>query len=250
MCGEHRRAVLKTIRERLRAKQPCRVVSTQLVEAGVDLDFPTVYRAEAGFDSIAQAAGRCNREGLLKLGITYVFESDEKPPAGLLRAAAEVGKELLTHYKDPLAPEAIEAYFRLLYWRRKHDWDKHGVMEKMSFDDDGNRALFQFREIASAFQMIRDDQLPVLVHYEAQHDSKAVTLWNALLAGKVPFLPQRELQPYLVSVRKHAVQQLISLGFVKEHESGVWLLLNFSIYSEHKGLDPASAKLDESLWSV
>ena len=246
MCGEHRRAILKTIRDRLIAKQPCRVVSTQLVEAGVDLDFPVVYRAEAGFDAIAQAAGRCNREGLLALGVTYVFEADDKPPAGLLRAAAEAGRELLPRYPDPLAPEAIEAYFRLLYWTQKRNWDKHKVMELMTFDRARGRALLQFREVASAFRMIRDDQLPILVPY----DAKAVILWDRLMDGKVSFIPQRELQPYLVSVRKEAVQQMKNRGFAMEHESGVWLLLNRSLYSEKKGLDPASSRLDESLWGV
>lgn len=246
MCGAHRRAALETIRKRLASKQRCRVVSTQLVEAGVDLDFPVVYRAQAGFDSIAQAAGRCNREGLLALGLTYVFEAEEKPPAGLLRAAAEAGKELLTKYPDPLAPEAIEAYFRLLYWTQKSNWDKHKVMEKMAFDSVRRRALLQFREVAAAFRMIRDDQLPVLVPY----DVKADHLRDKLLAGSVAFVPQRELQPYLVSVRKEAVQQMYRRGFVTEHESGVWLLLNRSLYSKDKGLDPESTRLDESLWSV
>jgi len=244
MCGAHRRTVLKMIRERLAAKQPCRVVSTQLVEAGVDLDFPAVYRAEAGFDSIAQAAGRCNREGLLALGVTYVFEADEKPPAGLLRAAAEAGKELLSKYRDPLAPEAIEAYFRLLYWIRKDSWDKYKVMDKMKFQS--GRALLQFREVANAFRMIRDDQLPILVAY----DTTATDLRDRLMAGNIPFIPQRELQPYLVSVRKQAMRQMEDRGFVMEHESGVWILLNRSLYSSHKGLDPASCRLDESLWSV
>ena len=246
MCGAHRRNVLKTIRERLVAKLPCRVVSTQLVEAGVDLDFPVVYRAEAGLDAIAQAAGRCNREGLLALGLTYVFEAEEKPPAGLLRAAADAGKEILPHYPDPLAPEAIEAYFRLLYWTQKSKWDKYNVMEKMKIDYARRRALLQFREVASAFRMIRDDQLPILVPY----DPKAADLCNKLMAGNVSFVPQRELQPNLVSVRKEAVRQMNDRGFVIEHESGVWLLLNRSLYSGHKGLDPASSRLDESLWSV
>lgn len=246
MCGAHRRIVLEKIRERLKAKLPCRVVSTQLVEAGVDLDFPVVYRAEAGFDSIAQAAGRCNREGLLALGVTYVFEAEEKPTAGLLRAAAEVGKELLSKYIDPLAPEAIEAYFRLLYWIRKDRWDKFKVMDKMGFDHQKGRALLQFREVADAFRMIRDDQLPVLVPY----NPAATNLWKKLMAGNVPFVPQRALQPYLVSVREDAVQQMYSRGFVTEHESGVWLLHNGSLYSGDKGLNPASCRLDESLWSV
>jgi CRISPR-associated endonuclease/helicase Cas3 len=246
MCGAHRRTVLKMIRERLKAKLPCRVVSTQLVEAGVDLDFPVVYRAEAGFDSIAQAAGRCNREGSLALGLTYVFEAEEKPPAGLLRSAAEVGKELLSKYPDPLQREAVEAYFRLFYWTQKSRWDKHNVMEKMAFDYQRGRALLQFREVASAFRMIRDEQLPILVPY----DSVAAVLCDKLMIGNVPFIPQRELQPYLVSVRKEAVRQMQDRGFVMEHESGVWILLNRSLYSSHKGLDPASSRLDESLWSV
>jgi CRISPR-associated endonuclease/helicase Cas3 len=244
MCGAHRRTVLKTIRKRLKENLPCQVVSTQLVEAGVDLDFPAVYRAEAGFDSIAQAAGRCNREGLLALGMTYVFESEEKPPAGLLRAAADAGKELLSIYPDPLAPQAIEAYFRLLYWNQQHNWDKYQVMEKTKFQN--NRALLQFREIADAFRMIRDDKLTILVPYDAD----AAILHDKLLAGRVPFLPQRELQPYLVSVRKEAMHQMNRRGFVMEHESGVWLLHNRSIYSGSKGLDPAWSRLDESLWGV
>jgi CRISPR-associated endonuclease/helicase Cas3 len=246
MCGAHRRAVLKIIRNRLAAKLPCRVVSTQLVEAGVDLDFPVVYRAEAGFDSIAQAAGRCNREGLLPLGLTYLFEAEVQPPAGLLRAAVDVGRELLPSHPDPLAPEAIEAYFQLLYWSQKHIWDKHHVMEKMKFDSQRGRALLQFREVADAFRMIRDDQLPILVPYNAE----AIILRDKLMSRSIAFIPQRELQPYLVSVRKEAVQQMQLRGFVTEHESGVWLLLNHSLYSKDKGLDPESTRLDESLWSV
>ncbi len=246
MCGAHRRTALKKIQERLKANLPCRVVSTQLVEAGVDLDFPVVFRAEAGFDSIAQAAGRCNREGLLELGLTYIFETEETPPPGLLRAAAQAGKELFPSYPDPLAPKAIEAYFRLLYWSQKNNWDKHGVMEKTNFDSNRGRALLQFREVAKEFRMIRDDQLPILIPY----GQEAAVLWQRLMAGNVSFVPQRELQPYLVSIRKDAMRQLNDHGFVKEHESGVWLLLNRSIYSSNKGLDPASSRLDESLWGV
>lgn len=246
MCGVHRCVVLRTIRERLAAKQPCRAVSTQLVEAGVDLDFPTVYRAETGFDSIAQAAGRCNREGKLPLGFTYVFEAEERPSKGLLRAAADTAKELQSKYSDPLDPKAVEEYFRLFYWTQKSRWDKHRVMETMDIDRTRGRALLQFREMAAAFRMICDDQLPILVRY----DEKACILWDNLATGKVPFVPQRELQPYLVSVRKEAVQQMQARGFVTEHESGVWLLENRSLYSASKGLDPAGSRLDESLWGV
>ena len=141
MCGEHRRRVLQLVRDRLKEGKPCRLVSTQLVEAGVDLDFPTVYRAEAGFDSIAQAAGRCNREGKLPVGYTYVFEAEERPPAGLLLSAADTAKELRSLHPDPLAPAAVEAYFRHLYWTKKSEWDEHGVMKTMHIDRKRGRLL-------------------------------------------------------------------------------------------------------------
>jgi hypothetical protein len=88
--------------------------------------------------------------------------------------------------------------------------------------------------------------LPILVPCY----KKAAILRDKLMAGKLPFVPHRELQPYLVSIRKEALWKMQERGFVQEHESGVWLLLNRSLYSDKKGLDAASTKLDESLWGV
>ena len=94
--------------------------------------------------------------------------------------------------------------------------------------------------------MILDDQLPILVPYDAQAEH-----WcDKLMAGNLPFVAQRELQPYLVSVRKEAMRQMNERGFVEEHESGVWLLLNRSLYSDNKGLDPASTRLDPAYWGT
>ena len=97
MCGAHRSATIRIIKENLRTGLPARVISTQLVEAGVDFDFPVVYRALAGLDSIAQAAGRCNREGLLsQKGPVVVFTPPSPIPAGHLRQAAQIGQQLLS----------------------------------------------------------------------------------------------------------------------------------------------------------
>ena len=89
--------ILKTIRERLKKGETCRVISTQLIEAGVDVDFPIVYRSIAGVDSIAQAAGRCNREGLHNEGIVYVFIPADKHglPSGWLSRTAQVGLNVI-----------------------------------------------------------------------------------------------------------------------------------------------------------
>jgi CRISPR-associated endonuclease/helicase Cas3 len=249
MCGEHRRNVLQTIRERLKQGKICRVVSTQLVEAGVDLDFPAVYRAEAGFDSIAQAAGRCNREGKSPMGITYVFEAEERPPEGLLRSAADTARELYAKHSDPLDPAAVEAYFKLFYWTKKSQWDKHGVMTTMDIDHTRKRLLFQFREMAARYRIIRDEQFPVLVPYD--RDPNAINpIWGKMLGNKIMYMRQREIQSYLVSVRKQAVQQMQQRGFVSEHQSGVWILLNRSLYNQEKGLGPEATTLDSALWDV
>ena len=96
MCGEHRSRVIADIKQRLGAGEDVRVVSTQMVEAGVDVDFPVVYRALAGLDSIAQAAGRCNREGKLGRGQVIVFVPPQPAPPGPLRRAADTTVSLLT----------------------------------------------------------------------------------------------------------------------------------------------------------
>lgn len=167
LCAAHRQRELATIKAKLRSG-PCRVVSTQLIEAGVDIDFPLVYRAIAGLDSIAQAAGRCNREGKLSgRGRVFVFEADQLPPPGHLRQTAETAIELLPdHHNDLLAPSAIDQYFDLHYWKRKHEWDKHNVMgcfAQAGVEDGGIRT--QYREAAGRYRIIRDEQIPLLVPF-------------------------------------------------------------------------------------
>lgn len=238
MCGAHRRDVLRRVRAAA-ATGPCRVVSTQLIEAGVDLDLPVVYRAEAGFDSIAQAAGRCNREGRLPgLGVTYVFQAQEPPPREL-RRAAEKARELFPRYReDPLSPAAIEAYFSLYYWEAGDLLDKYGVLPLMSLQ--GVNTRFQFREIAERYKIVRDEEIPILVPYGEQGRN----LLDALQRNTLPFVSHRQLQPYLVSVPRHALLAMEKQHAVQEHESGVWLLLSPDAYSEAQGLLPDSLGVD------
>ncbi len=116
MCGEHRSRVIADIKQRLGAGEDVRVVSTQMVEAGVDVDFPVVYRALAGLDSIAQAAGRCNREGKLGRGQVIVFVPPQPAPPGPLRRAADTTVSLLTgHTGHPLTRDLFRSYFQHFY---------------------------------------------------------------------------------------------------------------------------------------
>ena len=154
------------------------------------------------------------------------------PPAGLLRDAAQAGNELISKYPNPIAPEAIEAYFRLFYWSQKHKWDSCGVMPQLSPDFKSPFLAIQFREAVSRFRMIRDEQVPILIPY----DAASRRMWTALNRNSVEYIPHRLLQPYLVSVHKKLLQTLQSKGLIMEHESGVWLLLSEAVYSDKKGL--------------
>jgi CRISPR-associated endonuclease/helicase Cas3 len=231
MCGAHRRNVLKRVREAA-LTGPCRIVSTQLIEAGVDLDLPVVYRAEAGFDSIAQAAGRCNREGRLpELGITYLFQAQDPPPPGYLRDTAATARELLPGFRaDPLSPIAIEAYFRQHYWKWSDRLDERGVLPLMSMQ--GLNSKFQFRDIAHQYKIIRDEQVPILVPY----GEEGKNLLDVLQSADLSFIPHRKLQPFLVSVPRYALHVMEKQHAVREHESGVWLLLSPDAYNNAQGL--------------
>jgi CRISPR-associated endonuclease/helicase Cas3 len=251
MCAQHRRERLAEIRGRLKEGRSCRLISTQLIEAGVDVDFPVVYRAPAGFDSIAQAAGRCNREGRLEkdglptLGRVYVFDTEKQPPIGLLRDAAQCGRELFERHPDPLIPAAVEDYFRLLYWQKKTAWDKHDVMGALADDLTRAELILQFREAAKRYQIIRDEQVSILVPYDAE----ARRIRDELRKNaEVNFQLMRDAQRYIVGVHEHLLCKLESNGVVVEHPSaGLWLLVNEGAYSAEKGLTPDAVGIDAAL---
>ena len=136
MCPAHRKECFDKIRAFLKDGIPCRVVSTQLIEAGVDVDFPCVFRQQAGSDAVAQAAGRCNREGRLPgLGHVFVFESSEHAaPRGFLGVAAQIGHETMSlpqYANDLLGPEGITHYFESLYNNQKEEMDKFEVLSRL-----------------------------------------------------------------------------------------------------------------------
>ncbi len=230
MCPEHRSRKLAKIREALKDGRPCRVVSTQLVEAGVDLDFPVVYRALAGIDSIAQAAGRCNREGRREWGQVYVFRPQTE--AGLhVKQAAQCTTELLPEYgHDLLGLDAVEAYFRLHYWKRADEWDKHRIMGLFQLE----KYHFQFREAAGKYRIIRDVQVPVIVPY----DKKAERLIRQLTTSSEPpgYVFHRQIQRYTVTVHERGLQTLRENQVVGQYFDNFWVLENSEAYDKNLGV--------------
>lgn len=243
MCAAHRRNVVAEIRKRLHGKDVCRVVSTQLIEAGVDLDFDTVYRAPAGFDSVAQAAGRCNREGRLHRGKVWLFETEARPPAGFLRESAQIAQELGGLCSDRLAPDAIREYFRLLYWLKNDQWDRHEIMSLFCASRNAPNLAFQFRTAAERYRLIRDEQTPVLVAY----DETARALRDRMSLGEAcSFIDFRVAQRYQVGVYSQTKRALQIAGAIQEHSagSGLWLLQMDRAYTSEMGLSIAAARLD------
>ena len=174
MCPRHRVEILNVVKGLLRFGKPCLLVSTQLIEAGVDIDFPCVFREMAGADSLAQAAGRCNREGRLpELGHVFFFESSEYlPPPGFLRRAAEKGKEVLSlqaFADDLLVPEAVTRYFELLYKDQEQSLDRLSVLTDLippAMPTDRNDFLvYKFRTLGESFRLISEPSTSVFVPY-------------------------------------------------------------------------------------
>lgn len=231
MCGAHRSRRIAEIKVRLAAGQPTRVISTQLVEAGVDLDFPVVYRAMAGLDSIAQAAGRCNREGLLQSGTVEVFNPPTHPPAGVLRQAADIGARLLAQATDdPLAPERFTAFFRELYWIQGEDrLDAHAILHDLKADEG---FLFSFRSAAEKFKLIDDSaQAPVVVAY----GEEGVTLVDQLSRMGPERWLLRKLQRYVVNLPRSLHELLRLEGAIREVHPGVFIQGHAALYDDDLG---------------
>lgn len=236
MCGQHQAEVIETIKQQLTAGGPIRVVSTQLVEAGVDLDFPVVYRALAGLDSIAQAAGRCNREGKLTgLGRVVVFVPPTKPPAGHLRQACDAGRQiLLRRPADPLAPALFTEYFQSLYWRKGAErLDNKGITALLKYN---SKLEFSFRTAAERFQLIQETQLPVIVHYSDSERLLAKLAWPGGFNREI----LRKLQRYVVNIPCRIHQRLLADGAIQEQQPGVFVQITH-LYDPVLGLQVDNA---------
>jgi CRISPR-associated endonuclease/helicase Cas3 len=252
MCGQHRADVINQIRLRLAARRegrdvrPLRVVSTQLVEAGVDIDFPVVYRALAGMDSLAQAAGRCNREGRLQeAGRVVVFVRDIPRALSALRhGVAATRSTLASGYQDPLDPQTFEHYFPL-FQSQFASADRHGIVDLLSRDK--AKFEFAFRTAAERFRLVDDtDQAAVVVPYRPQ-DGKSDAIDAAAAAlrkGMADRWVLRKLQRYTVQVRRRMLDAWQRQGDVEETVPGVFLLNTPSRYHDRLGLLPEGQALD------
>lgn len=239
LCGAHRRALLREVKHRLAAGLPCRLVSTQVVEAGVDLDFPLVLRAVGPLDRIVQSAGRCNREAKLAVGRVIVFAPEEgKFPPGVYKSATGTSINLLKRPGfDFNNPESYLEYFRLLY--QAVETDEERIQEL--------RAGLKYREVAERFRLIKDDTTPVVVRYRGQHNTDDTV--DRLLSyvqhqeGALPRWLLRQLQPYIVNVRTRMIAEYQREGFLNELVPGFWEWLGR--YDTLKGLAVANRDPEE-----
>jgi CRISPR-associated endonuclease/helicase Cas3 len=205
----HRRLLLAEVRVRLRQGQPCRLIATSLVEAGVDLDFPRVWRAEAGLDQIAQAAGRCNREGRrpLEESIVTIFRpADFKAPRELDQLAKDFGR-IAPRHPDLLSLDAIRNYFGEVYWRKDDALDAKAVLQQFRADASGTS--FAYRSVAEVFRLIDSNLTPVIVARDAAaREALAQLASKNGHAGRVA----RLLQPFTVQVPSKARTLLLANG--------------------------------------
>ena len=231
MCGEHRSRVIADMKARLKREEPVRVISTQLVEAGVDVDFPVVYRALAGLDSIAQAAGRCNREGKLNsLGRVVIFVPPTPAPPGLLRQAAQISVSLLAGPdRNVLGRNLARQFFEHLYVRAP-SLDKQGITDLLTRD--ARDGQIQFRTAAQKFRLIDDSSYQTtLVRY-----GKSPELLDELTRIGPTRDLMRKLQRYAVNIPKHQFTQLERQGDVNQIQPGIYAQVGDRFYDESLGV--------------
>jgi CRISPR-associated endonuclease/helicase Cas3 len=209
LCGAHRRVVLDEVHQRLQRGRACRLISTQVVEAGVDLDFPLVLRALGPLDRIIQAAGRCNREGKQEFGRVVVFNPTEGAlPQGPYRTATDLTSAMIRSGNlNPDDPATMTAYFRRLF--ATVTLDREGI--------EALRKTWDFTQVAKKFRMIDEDTEDVIVPYgnkaaQARVQTAINDIRNKSLRARFAL---RHIQPYLVSIRAAAAKRYRTQGFLE-----------------------------------
>lgn len=237
MCPAHISKRIGEIREALRHDAGhVRVVSTQLIEAGVDIDFPEVFREKAGLDSIVQAAGRCNREGRLPSGTTWVFETPESRVMGVIGYGINTLMRL-DKDSDWLSPTVINDYFTKLY-------SSYGCFDKMNIGKmlsiAGKNFTPRYKDAAECFKLIDDTTVSVVVNYE-----DSMELIESLKSdGPSPALLRR-LNNYGVGIPQNIFKALRDEALAEQVVDGVWVIPDRAQYDEQLGLLTDNHWLDE-----
>lgn len=247
MTPAHRSHVIEVVRNKLENGEHITVVSTSLVEAGVDLDFNTVFRQLSGLDSILQAGGRCNREGKDDKGYVYVFDIDEKYRKGSdLSMRINKTKGLLEKYQDITSYDCIKEYYDGIF-----DFNQSRIAENSiakyneqsnSFDRQGLMSPYSipFRSYAMQFEYISADTISIVI--DDIGDNTCHELVETLRNGDMSV--RRALQKYSVSVYMNVFKDLYSQGVLKDHGTGIFILENQSYYNNETGLTTEAAMQD------
>ena len=214
MYPEHRKRSLEKIRQCLKNNEECRVVSTSLIEAGVDVDFPAVYREMTGIDSIIQAAGRCNREGKRpreesRVYIFQLVDEDGKIRRGGPRMEKETAQIVARDFEDISSVEAIHSYFEQLYHFKGSGLDKREIIKQM---DDGT---FPFEDVSREFVMIEENTKAVFIPFEEE----AREIEIRIRKGERNRNLMRRMGRYVVNVRSSEGKGSYQGDFEKLYES-------------------------------
>lgn len=243
MCPAHRSEVIKKIKDILKDNGKCRVISTQLIEAGVDIDFPVVFRSVAGIDSIAQSAGRCNREGKMKSGDVYVFYSEKGLPVGYLRQGAEESESVIRKYDDLLSIQAVNEYFLNLYWRNNDNLDKPNILGRLS--EEVANLNFPFREIAGKFKLIDNAMESIIIPY----NDEAKEIIKQLRYAQFTRNLSRKSQRFCVQVYPQILAKLEGIS-IERLKNDFLVLTNEDLYREDIGLtydDPVFREVENNI---
>lgn len=232
LCAADRKRLLQEIRARLRAGAPCRVVSTSLIEAGVDVDFPIAWREEAGLDSVLQTAGRCNREGKHSAAqsVVRVFRLEGQTAPAMIRSQVDAARSVWNRYRDPSSPEAIEAYFSLLRAVKGKDaLDQKQILAGFKSSMEGR--MLPFATVAERFRLVESPATTVYLPLPENTD-----LFNDLRAGKTSRALYRRLGQYGVSVYPNHLEALRAAGALADLDGAGWLLTDATLYDRTTGL--------------
>jgi CRISPR-associated endonuclease/helicase Cas3 len=236
MCQQHISDELANIKKLLSDGEPVQVISTQLIEAGVDIDFPEVWREMAGLDSIAQSAGRCNREGKATQGQVRAFLLESSAPRGILAKAISASHDLLDAGEDDfLSPEVAKDYFRLFY-AKLNNTDQSGITDLLY------RPYPQFEEAAHNFKMIDDNSLTIYVPYSDEGELLTEQLRNGQYSPGL----LRKLQRYSVNVPLSLREDVERMGAIKVDDV-VYMLPDCSNYNSKTGLVLDNKWIDANL---